>query len=163
MAGKVKRGKPGGRRKARTATRGLKVSAVKATAGRAVTSVNVEVEPDELKSEIGEFGDVRSVSARFPEDDRGRPGHVLWKREQLQPAGTEERGAEGKRRTVKRFFNVHYGPGRSDELGVGVEVETDQCRVKAPAAGHAYTVKDDSKPGESEVAPTGRGRKKAPP
>ena len=162
MARKAKRGRPERRPQARAGTKGLKVSAVKATAGRSATSVNVEVTPDELKTEVGEFGEVRSVTARIPEDDRDRPGGVRWKPETLQPAGTEEREGEGRRRTVKRYFSVHYGPARMDELGVAVEVETDRGRVKAPASGHAYTVKEESKPGESEVARTGPTWKKDP-
>ncbi len=151
MGGRVKRGRPKGRPKARTVSRSLRVTAVKATSGRPATSVHVEVEPEELKSEVGEVGDVRGVSARIPEDDARHPGRVRWTEETLHPAGTEEREAEGKRRTVKRFFNVHYGPARCDELGVGVELDTDRGRVKSPAPGQAYTVKDDSKPGGSEI------------
>jgi len=149
MARRVKRGgsKPGGRSKARVATRGLRVSAVRATAGRPATSVQVEVEPDELKREVGEFGEVRGVSARIPEEGE-RPGRVRWRREPLRPAGASERDAQGRRRTVRRYFNVHYGPSAD---GVGVEVETDRGKVQAPAPGHAYTVKDDSQPGESQV------------
>ena len=143
--------KGGGRPRARIARKGLKVTAVRATAGRSATSVHVELEPDELKSEVGDFRDVRRVSARIPEDDARRPGRVQWRKETLQPAGTAEEESEGRRRTVRRYFNVHYGPGASERLGVGVELETGQGKVKAQPPGHAYTVKDDSRPGESEV------------
>lgn len=146
--------KPGGRPKVRVATKGLRVTAVKATAGRPATSVHVEVEPEELKTEVGEFDEVRSVSARIPEEGK-RPGSVRWRQEPLRPVGASERDSEGRRRTVQQYFNVHYGPS-ADGQGVGVEVETDRGRVKAPPPGHAYTVKDDSRPGESEV----RKRKK---
>ncbi len=151
MAGRAKRGKssPGGRPKARVATKGLHVTAVKATAGRPATSVHVELEPDELKSEVGEFDEVRSVSARIAKEGEP-PGRVRWHKEPLMPAGATEREAEGRRRTVRRYFNVHYGPS-AEELGVGVEVETDRCKVKAPPPGHAYSIKDDSQPGESEI------------
>jgi len=162
MAARVKRDKPGRRPKARAATKGLKVSAVKATAGRSATSVTVEVTPEELKREVGQFDDVRRVSARIPEDDQVRPGRVRWREEELKPCGTEERESEGKRQTVKQFFNVHYGPARADDLGVGVELETDRGRVKAPAPGHAYAVRDQSKPGESEIVRSRRARKKDP-
>lgn len=151
MAGKGKRSKPEKRAKARIGTKGLRVSAVKTTAGRSATSVHVEVAPEELKGEVGEFGDVRRVSASIPEDDAKRPGHVRWTKENLQPAGTEEREVEGKRQTVKSYFNVHYGPARTEEFGVGVQVDTDACRVNAPRPGHRYTVKAESQPGESEI------------
>jgi hypothetical protein len=144
---KGSRPKPGGRPRARVATKGLRVTAVKATAGRAATSVNVEVEPEELKSEVGEFDEVRSVSARIPEESEGT-GRVRWRQEALRPAGASERETEGRRRTVRRYFNVHYGPSPE---GLGVEVETDRGRVKAPRPGEAYAVKSASQPGESEV------------
>ncbi len=147
----VGKSKGGGRPKARVARKGLKVTAVRATAGPSATSVHVELEPEELKSEVGEFGDVRRVAARIPEDDAERPGRVRWREETLRPAGTAEQETEGRRRTVRRYFNVHYGPSATEKLGVGVEVETDRCRVKAPPPGHAYTVKEDSQPGESEL------------
>ncbi len=153
MPGKAKRGRDraGRRTKARVAQKGVKVTAVQSTAGRSATSVHVEVEPEELKREVGEIGDVRQVSARIPEDDQQRPGHVRWREERLQPAGTEERDVEGRRRIVKRYFNVHYGPSRSTDLGVGVRVDTEHGKVNAPPPGHAYTVRDESHPGESEI------------
>ncbi len=151
MGAKRKRDRsaPGGRPKARVATKGVRVTAVKATAGRPATSVHVEVEPDELKAELGDLGDVRGVSARIAEQGEV-PGRLRWKKERLLPAGASEREAEGRRRMVRRYFNVHYGPSAED-AGVGVEVETDRGRVKAPPPGHAYSVKDDSRPGESEI------------
>jgi hypothetical protein len=68
MAGRAKRRRSsgGGRSKARVASSGLKVTAVKATAGWAATSVQVEVEAEELKREVGEFSEVRRISARIP-------------------------------------------------------------------------------------------------
>ena len=151
MARRVKRGgsRSGARPRARVATKGLRVTAVKATAGRPATSVHVEVEPDELKSEVGDFGEVRGVSARIAEEG-GAPGAVRWQKKPLVPAGASEREVGGQKRTVRRYFNVHYGPSAGD-LGVGVEVETDQGRVEAPPPGHAYSVKDDSQPGESAI------------
>jgi hypothetical protein len=100
---------------------------------------------------VGEFGEVQRVSARIPEDDEARPGHVRWRAEKLQPAGTSAREVEGRHRIVKRYFNVHYGPSAAGGLGVDVEIETDRGTVRAPPQGHAYTVKDDSQPGESEL------------
>jgi hypothetical protein len=132
------------------ATKGLKVTAVKATSGRSATSVHVEVEPDELKRDVGEFDEVRSVSARIPEESEG-PGHVRWRNEPLRPAGAGEKESGGRRRTVKQYFNVHYGPTAAEDLGVGLELETDRGKVKAPPRGQGYTVKDDSHPGESEL------------
>ncbi len=160
MARKAKRDRstPGGRPRARVATRGVRVTAVKATAGRPATSVHVELEPDELKSEVGEFDEVRSVSARIPEESEP-PGRVRWQKQPLAPAGATEREAEGRRRTVRRYFSVHYGPSAEDR-GVGVEVETDRGRVRAPPPGQAYSVKEDSQPGESTMTPTGSRRKR---
>ncbi len=154
MAGRKKGKAAGEHPRARTVEKGVHVTAVKATAGPPATSVHVELEPEELKREVGEFGEVRGVSARFPEEKA--PGHVRWRKEPLHPAGTAEREAEGRRRIVQRYFNVHYGPADSDGLGIGVEVETDTCRVKAPAAGQAYAVKDPPQPGESDVRKTRR-------
>ncbi len=141
--------KQGGPAKARVATKGLRVTAVKASAGRSATSVNVEIETEELKSEVGEFGEVRGVSAQIPEEGE-RPGSVRWCNETLRPAGASERETKGGRRTVRQYFNVHYGPS-ADGQGVGVEVDTDRGKLQAPQPGHAYAIKADSQPGESEI------------
>ena len=122
---------------------------MRTTAGPPATSVHVEVEPEELKAEVGEFGEVRGVSARIPED--GPPGRVRWKEQRLQSIGTSERESEGRRKTVKGYYSMHQGPNASERLGVGVEVETDRGRFKSPPSGHGYTVKDDSQPGESAL------------
>lgn len=141
--------RPGGTAKARVATKGLRVTAVKSSAGRSATSVNVEIEPEELKSEVGEFGEVRGVSAQIPEEGE-RPGSVRWHSEALRPAGSSERETAGGRQTVRQYFNVHYGPS-PDGQGVGVEVETDRGKLQAPQPGHAYTIKSESQPGASEI------------
>lgn len=160
MASRSKKRKPApARQAARESEKGVKVTAVKTTSGPPATSVHVEVQPDELRGEVGDVGEVRSVSAMIPES--GEPGRERWCEETLLPAGSTEQETDGRRRMVQRYFNVHYGPSDTERLGVSVTLQTDRGTVKAPPTGQAYTVKNQGQPGESELTPT-EGRKKKP-
>ncbi|HET6437081.1 MAG TPA: hypothetical protein VFG59_03400 [Anaeromyxobacter sp.] len=131
----------------KVASKGVKVTAVKATHGPPATSVHVEVEPDDLKEDLGELGEVRSVTARIPE--AGEAGRIRWREVRLDRLGAGPE-ARGSRRTVARYFKVHYGP-TEQRAGVGVKVDTDRGLVEAQPRDQAYTVKEESKPGESSL------------
>jgi hypothetical protein len=153
-----KRVKSGGRSRARprVAGRSVKVSAVRTSQGPPATTVQVEVESEELRRELGDLGEVRGVVASIPGGSEGGP--VRWTEERLESMGSAERETDGRRRRVTGYQKVHYGPS-DPALGVDVKVETDRGPVQAQPPGQATRVKDASQPGESGRQKRGKGRR----
>ncbi len=136
----------GKKAKRRVARRGIKVTAVTTDRGPPSTAVHVELKPDELKEEVGEYGRVKRVSAEVPQQDRAR-GEVRWEEEPMRPVGRSPGAAP---EPVERYAAVHYGPSEAKRLGVGVSIETDAGKIRGQGRGESYTVGEPDRPGTSE-------------
>jgi hypothetical protein len=131
--------KTGEIRKGGIVQKGVKVTAVKSQRGPPSTTVNVELNSDEMKEDVGNFGKVTQVSARIPE---GGPDAVRWREERMT------KFSDGP--SVQRFSSTHYGASDSHELGVGVKIETEAGTLNAQKKGEAYAVRETDKPEANE-------------
>ena len=132
--------------KGRVVKKGVKVTAVGTTGGRAATTVHVEVEPDQLAEELEGMKDVQGVVADIPQ---AKDGGVEWKEEPL--GKIDSRIKEGTRPSiVERFAETHYGPTEARRLGVAVRVKTDKGTVMPNEEGETFSISDPDKPPRPE-------------
>lgn len=138
-----------------TVSEGITVSAVKADSGQPATAVEVRLEAERLKRQLGEFVEVEEVVARIPSVTSGGR-KVRWEQRRLDKL-KEEEPAPGER--TMRYSTMHYGPAEA-ERGVDVLVKTDAGIASASRPG---SVREAGKPAAEGPATPDRGRRSAKP
>lgn len=126
-------------RGARAVAEGVEVEAVKATSGRAATTVHVDVAPERVRQLEG-AGEVKRVVAEIPRAEEG--AGVRWEEQPLAKAAEEQR-PDGAR-------TIRYSATRMDgedaaRYGIGVRIETEVGALRTPPGG---VVKGADKPEE---------------
>ena len=120
----------------RVVTKGVEVTAVATSSGPAAMSIHVSVDPDALQETLGGAA-VQTVTTRVPLTDGSG---VRWEETSMKPMPPTE-GSK-----VQQFETTHYGADESRELGIDVELVTEDGKVMTHEEGQSYGVKGADHP-----------------